>query len=185
MSQKEVGAICVKGKLTDEGVECQTLRSTEGELYTLVGDLNGFQNGDEVVVCGTIAGISFCMQGTTINVSWIGKEAPKAKMNVSITEGSLIMLTDEQAGQIVTDCIRAVSHVTTVDTTGSLDDAEISDQTRINNLIDKIVTDDDIGVPSQEQTVDDSEFENVDTDTIVNALINIVRDKSVPINKAV
>lgn len=71
--------ICVKGKLTDEGVECQAFRSTDGELFTLVGNLNGFQNGDEVVVCGTIAEISFCMQGTTIIVSWIGKEAPRAK----------------------------------------------------------------------------------------------------------
>jgi hypothetical protein len=74
---KGTGTLCVKGTLTDEGVECQAFRSTDGELYTLVGDLNGFQNGDQVVVCGTIAGTSFCMQGTTINVSWIGKEAPK------------------------------------------------------------------------------------------------------------
>ena len=71
--------ICVKGTLRDEGVECQALRSTEGELYTLVGNLSGFTNGDEVVVCGTIAEISFCMQGTTINVSWIGSEAPRAR----------------------------------------------------------------------------------------------------------
>ena len=70
--------ICVRGRLTDEGVECQALRSATGELYTLVGDLNGFKVGDEVVVCGTIADISFCMQGTTINVSWIGAEVPKA-----------------------------------------------------------------------------------------------------------
>jgi hypothetical protein len=70
--------ICVKGKLTNEGVECQTLRTTDDEIYTLVGELNGFKIGDEVVVCGTIADISFCMQGTTINVSWIGKGAPRA-----------------------------------------------------------------------------------------------------------
>jgi hypothetical protein len=72
-----LSTICLKGKLTDEGVECQAFRSISGELFTLVGNLNGFHNGDEVVVCGTIAGVSFCMQGTTINVSWIGKEAPK------------------------------------------------------------------------------------------------------------
>lgn len=71
------GAVCVKGTLTDEGVECQAFRETDGELYTLMGDLKGFQNGDEVVVCGMIAGVSFCMQGTTINVSWIGTKAPK------------------------------------------------------------------------------------------------------------
>jgi len=70
--------ICVKGKLTDEGVECQAFRNTTGELFTLMGDLNGFQNGDEVIVCGTIIDISICMQGTTIGVSWIGKEAPRA-----------------------------------------------------------------------------------------------------------
>jgi hypothetical protein len=75
--------ICVKGRLTDEGVECQALRSTEGELYTLVGNLGDFTNGDEVVVCGTIAEISFCMQGTTINVSWIGKEVPRARKSTT------------------------------------------------------------------------------------------------------
>ena len=73
------GPICIKGTLTDEGVECQAFRSVDGELFTLVGGLNGFKNGDEVVVCGTIAELSFCMQGTTINVSWIGKEAPRAQ----------------------------------------------------------------------------------------------------------
>ena len=80
MSDKatNAGAVCVKGTLTDEGVECQAFRGTDGELYTLMGDLKEFQNGDEVVVCGTIAGVSFCMQGTTINVSWIGKEVPRA-----------------------------------------------------------------------------------------------------------
>jgi hypothetical protein len=71
-------AICVRGKLTDEGVECQALRGMDGQLYTLLGDLNGFKNGDEVIVCGNIAEISFCMQGTTIIVTWIGTEASKA-----------------------------------------------------------------------------------------------------------
>lgn len=73
------GAICLRGTLTGEGVECQAFRSDDGDLYTLMGDLNDFQTGDSVVVCGTIATVSFCMQGTTINVSWIGREAPKAK----------------------------------------------------------------------------------------------------------
>lgn len=67
--------ICVKGILTDEGVECQALRGDDGELYTLVGDLKSFHNGDRVVVCGTIVEISFCMQGTTLAVSWIGAES--------------------------------------------------------------------------------------------------------------
>ena len=70
---------CYKGALTDEGVECQAFRSDTGELFTLIGDLEGYQNGDKVVVCGTIAEISFCMQGTTLVVSYIGKKTPKAR----------------------------------------------------------------------------------------------------------
>jgi len=70
---------CYAGVLTDEGVECQAFRSNEGELFTLLGDLGGFSVGDKVVVCGTIAEISPCMQGTTLVISYIGKKAPKAK----------------------------------------------------------------------------------------------------------
>jgi len=64
--------ICIKGQLTDEGVECQALRTHSNELYTLVGDLKGFSVGDNVCVSGTVAEISFCMQGITIAVNWIG-----------------------------------------------------------------------------------------------------------------
>ncbi|HEY0429617.1 MAG TPA: DUF5818 domain-containing protein [Pyrinomonadaceae bacterium] len=70
-------AFCVEGTLTDEGVECQAMRSDGGELYTLTGDLRGFGNGDEVIVCGTIAEVSICQQGKTINVSWISKKPVK------------------------------------------------------------------------------------------------------------
>ena len=70
---------CYKGELTDEGVECQAFRSDTGELFTLIGDLEGYGNGDKVVVCGTIAEISFCMQGTTLVISYIGKKAPRAR----------------------------------------------------------------------------------------------------------
>lgn len=72
-------SVCVKGTLTDEGVECQTLRGDDGKLYTLVGDLGGFGVGDDVYVAGTVAEISFCQQGTTINVTWIGETAPRCQ----------------------------------------------------------------------------------------------------------
>jgi Protein of unknown function (DUF5818) len=71
------GTICVRGTLTDEGIECQALRTDTGELYTLVGNLGGFTIGDQVYVAGTLAAVSFCMQGMTIVVSWISKGAPK------------------------------------------------------------------------------------------------------------
>jgi hypothetical protein len=62
--------ICIRGKLTDEGVECPALRS-EGELYTLAGESGEFEAGDEVCVCGAVADVSFCMQGATIAVTQI------------------------------------------------------------------------------------------------------------------
>ena len=70
--------ICVKGTLTDEGVECQALRAENGDLYTLLGNLESYSNGDKVIVCGRIAEVSFCMQGITIVVDWIGDKAPMA-----------------------------------------------------------------------------------------------------------
>lgn len=58
----------IEGRLTDEGVECQALRTDDGDLYTLTGELHNFQPGDRVYVEGTVATLSTCQQGTTINV---------------------------------------------------------------------------------------------------------------------
>jgi hypothetical protein len=69
----ERGLICIRGKLTDEGIECLALRS-DGELYTLTGDTDGFQVGDEICVCGAVADLSVCMQGTTITVTHISSD---------------------------------------------------------------------------------------------------------------
>ena len=90
------------------------------------------------------------------------------------------MLTEEQAVRVVVDCIRAVSHVEIVDITGSLDDAEVLDQSRVNNLVHLIVSSGAIGVPSMAHAIGDSAFNNVTTDTIVDELIEIVRVFSVP-----
>jgi hypothetical protein len=70
------GQVFVKGALTNEGVECQVLRTESGELYSLAGEVKekGFKVGDTVYVLGTIVPISFCMQGTTIAIIWISKE---------------------------------------------------------------------------------------------------------------
>ena len=69
--------LCLKGVLTDEGVECQAFRTESDKLFTLVGDLKEFKTGDKVVVCGVSADRSFCMQGTTMIVSWIDKAPPR------------------------------------------------------------------------------------------------------------
>lgn len=62
----------VTGTLTREGVECPALRGDDGRLYTLATrrDL-GFDPGDRVTVEGSLAEVSFCMQGRTIDVDRI------------------------------------------------------------------------------------------------------------------
>jgi hypothetical protein len=65
--------VTIRGRLTDEGVECPALRSEDDKLYTLVGDLKGARRGDRVVVEGTVAEVSTCMQGITIQIKKIEK----------------------------------------------------------------------------------------------------------------
>jgi hypothetical protein len=60
--------IRVTGTITNEGAECPALRADTGKLYTLAGGTGGFQPGDRVQVIGKVAQVSFCMQGTTIEV---------------------------------------------------------------------------------------------------------------------
>ncbi len=62
------GTVQVLGILTDEGVECQALRSDKGLLYTLAGDLGDAGPGDRVRVIGDPVEMSTCMQGTTLRV---------------------------------------------------------------------------------------------------------------------
>ena len=65
--------ICVRGRITDEGVECQAMRGRDGRLYTLVGDPGEAPAaGSELCVCGRVAELSSCMQGTTVVVTRIG-----------------------------------------------------------------------------------------------------------------
>lgn len=67
----------ITGTLTDEGVECQALRSESGELYTLVGNLEGFHMGQEVYMEGTEVEVSVCQQGTTLEVRVIRERGPR------------------------------------------------------------------------------------------------------------
>ena len=60
----------VTGILTAEGTtSCQALRAEDGTLYTLVGDLRTFGNGDVVRVTGSVANGAVCDQGITIDVT--------------------------------------------------------------------------------------------------------------------
>ncbi|HEX5720374.1 MAG TPA: DUF5818 domain-containing protein [Thermoanaerobaculia bacterium] len=70
-------SVRVTGVLTDEGVECPALRGDDGQIYTLTPrDLQGFEVGDRVAVVGKVAEISFCQQGTTLEVQKITAAKP-------------------------------------------------------------------------------------------------------------
>ncbi len=71
------GFLCIRGRLINEGIECPSLRGEDTKLYTLAGDIGDFGVGDEVCVCGTSGGLSFCMQGTTIAVTSISSSSDK------------------------------------------------------------------------------------------------------------
>jgi hypothetical protein len=64
--------ICLRGRLTDEGVECPALRGPDGRLYTLKAAPGAAPAAGELCVCGWVAELSNCMQGTTIVVTRIG-----------------------------------------------------------------------------------------------------------------
>jgi hypothetical protein len=65
--------ITVIGTLT-KGVECQALKEDKTDkLFTLTTRPAGYVDGDHVKVSGTVAGMTPCMQGTTITVSSIEK----------------------------------------------------------------------------------------------------------------
>ena len=65
------GEVCVRGRLTDEGIECQAMRGADGRLYTLAGAPASLEPGAEACFCGTVAELSTCMQGTTLAVTRI------------------------------------------------------------------------------------------------------------------
>ena len=58
----------LRGRVTDEGVECTAIRGSDGRLYTLAGNADNLRPGDRVEVVGRRAEASFCMQGITLEV---------------------------------------------------------------------------------------------------------------------
>jgi hypothetical protein len=62
----------IEGVLTNEGAQCPALRAIDGTLYTLMGDLHGFKPRDRVCVVPDYTDMTYCLQGTTAHVDWIG-----------------------------------------------------------------------------------------------------------------
>jgi len=62
----------IEGVLTPEGQQCPTLRTKDGHLYSLMGDLHGFKPHDRVCVVPSYPDMTYCLQGTTAHVDRIG-----------------------------------------------------------------------------------------------------------------
>lgn len=62
----------VTGVLRD-GPECPALRSDDGEVYSLVGDLGDFDTGDHVTITGRTVEVSICQRGITVEVRRIAE----------------------------------------------------------------------------------------------------------------
>jgi hypothetical protein len=62
------GKVTLRGRMSDEGVECKAMRGDLDELYTLTGSADWPAAGTQVTVVGTIAEMSICQQGVTIAV---------------------------------------------------------------------------------------------------------------------
>ncbi len=69
------GEMCLRLRVTDEGVECPALRGADGVLYTIAGKAPGLRPGEEVCVCGRFVEISTCQQGKTLVARRIGPAA--------------------------------------------------------------------------------------------------------------
>jgi endonuclease YncB( thermonuclease family) len=76
------GEVCVAGRRVSGGVECPAFRGDDGRLYTLLGDLQALREGAPVCLCGKIARISFCMQGTTLAVTRVAPMAACGDGNI-------------------------------------------------------------------------------------------------------
>jgi acetylglutamate kinase len=77
MTKSSSATLTITGTVTREGVECPAVRGDDGKLYTIVGA--GRENltpGVKVRIVGTVAEVSTCMQGTTINATQIEVVGP-------------------------------------------------------------------------------------------------------------
>jgi LysM repeat protein len=84
----------LSGTLTDEGITCQAMRGDDGRLYTLIGPIGEWRDGDRIRLVANAVDRSLCQQGTTlqvISVRPLGPPAPAPDNDVVIFG----ILTDE------------------------------------------------------------------------------------------
>ena len=93
--QKEIS---LRGTLTGEGTECQAMRGSDGRLYTLTGNLKGYNVGDKVVVAGVRVEVSTCQQGTTIAVRRIQHPETQGDEPTARLDGEVLQLAGVLTG---------------------------------------------------------------------------------------
>jgi len=68
------GPARITGTVSSEGVECPAVRGDDGRLYTLEGrGMPSLRPGDRITVLGTPVQVSYCQQGTTLEVRQIDR----------------------------------------------------------------------------------------------------------------
>jgi hypothetical protein len=72
MTSAANSTLTITGTVTRDGVECPAVRGDDGKLYTIVGaGREKLTPGVKVRITGTVAQVSTCMQGTTIEATSI------------------------------------------------------------------------------------------------------------------
>jgi hypothetical protein len=66
--------VSIRGRITDEGDECATMRDRYNKLYLLAGSIDPHKVGDRVCVKGRVVDDSYCGKGPTLTVEWIGPQ---------------------------------------------------------------------------------------------------------------
>ena len=70
---------CLTGVLTADGDTCQALKSNQSnKLYSFYSNMNGYQLGEEVCICGQVAQMTTCKTGTPIEVQHLDRSCPSA-----------------------------------------------------------------------------------------------------------
>jgi hypothetical protein len=64
--------VAIRGRITDEGDQCPTMRDRDNRLFMLAGSIDLYKPGDRVCVKGRLVEDSPCGKGTTITVEYIG-----------------------------------------------------------------------------------------------------------------
>lgn len=68
-AQEDREEVQVRGILTEESADCQALRSEDGELYALTGEIGEVRSGDLVEVSGSLGDDADCDGGIVVRVS--------------------------------------------------------------------------------------------------------------------